>query len=64
MSKANKTYTELIVKKAKETDPSMDFLSTSKKIAKKNQMLILLEMQQLIQLRFLKVVKNIKQCFI
>jgi hypothetical protein len=33
MSKVNKTYTELIVERAQEVDPSMDFLSTSKKIA-------------------------------
>jgi hypothetical protein len=33
MSKANKTYTELIVQRAQKIDPSMDFLKTSKKIA-------------------------------
>jgi hypothetical protein len=33
MQKANKTYTELIVERAHEKDPSMDFLSTSQKIA-------------------------------
>jgi hypothetical protein len=33
MSKKDKTYTELIVERAQEIDPSMDFLPTSKKIA-------------------------------
>jgi hypothetical protein len=33
MNKANKSYTELIIERSQETDPSMDFLSTSKKIA-------------------------------
>jgi hypothetical protein len=32
MKKMSKTYTELIVERAQEVDPSMDFLSTSKKI--------------------------------
>jgi hypothetical protein len=31
MDKASKTYTELVVERSQETDPSMDFLSTSKK---------------------------------
>jgi hypothetical protein len=33
MNKADKSYTELIVERSQETDPSMDFLSSSKKIA-------------------------------
>jgi hypothetical protein len=33
ISKAEKTYTELVVERAQEVDPSMDFLSTSKKIS-------------------------------
>jgi hypothetical protein len=33
MQKASKTYTELIVERAHEKDPSMDFLSTSQRIA-------------------------------
>jgi hypothetical protein len=33
MNKAGKSYTELIVERSQETDPSMDFLSTSQKIA-------------------------------
>jgi hypothetical protein len=32
-NKATKSDTELVVEKAQEVDPSMDFLSTSKKIA-------------------------------
>jgi hypothetical protein len=33
MNKAGKSYTELIVERSQETNPSMDFLSTSQKIA-------------------------------
>jgi hypothetical protein len=33
MDKASKSYTELVVERSQETDPSMDFLTTSKKIA-------------------------------
>jgi cellobiose-specific phosphotransferase system component IIA len=33
MNKASKSYTELIVERTQEVDPSMDFLSISKKIA-------------------------------
>jgi hypothetical protein len=34
MNKVSKFYTELIVEKVQEVDLSMDFLSTSKKIAR------------------------------
>jgi hypothetical protein len=33
MDKVNKFYTQLTVERVQEVDPSMDFLSTSKKIA-------------------------------
>jgi hypothetical protein len=33
MKKMSKTYIELIIERAEKIDPSMDFLSTSKKIA-------------------------------
>jgi hypothetical protein len=35
MNKANKSYTQLIVERSQEKDPSIDFLSTSQKIAMK-----------------------------